>query len=176
MGRQPLAGENIRFNVLPNTALVAAGVGTGAIHFDARLNNVGNITITSAGIILGRGNPGRGANVIGDGLSFVGGPAISNVSSKSITVYNTNIIAGGGATGRQWFGPNGKGYQWEYQAAAGGGIGQHGGRGDCPTYVEYRWNAGKKVYNNEERVSAGVPGRAGVAGSGNVVVNDPNLT
>lgn len=99
MGRQPLVGENIRFNVLPNTALVATDVGTGAIHFDARLNNVGNITITSAGIILGRGNPGRGANVIGDGLSFVGGPAISNVSSKSITVYNTNIIAGGGGGG-----------------------------------------------------------------------------
>lgn len=95
----------------------------------------------------------------------------SHLSSGSAT-----LTQGGGATGRQWFGPNGKGYQWEYQAAAGGGIGQHGGRGDCPVYVEYRWNKGKYVYNNEERVSAGVPGRAGTAGNWNVVVNDPNLT
>lgn len=94
----------------------------------------------------------------------------SKLSGGSATFWE-----GGAVAGRQWFGPNGKGYQWEYEPGRGGGIGQHGNWGDCPLYIGYYWNSGKKVYTQEERISASAPGRAGAAASWNTVVNDPNL-
>lgn len=55
---------------------------------------------------------------------------------------------------------------------------KYGTRGQCPLYVEYRWNAGVYTYNEAERVSASVPGKAGYKTSAfdtNIII-DTSLT
>lgn len=97
VGRAPLVGENISFNVGPNTALVATSTSVGALHFDTRFNNVGSLTVSNRGIVLGRG--GTGTDVGSNNRGNPGGTAIVNLSTKPVTVYNTNLVAGGGNGG-----------------------------------------------------------------------------
>lgn len=96
-GRAPRAGEHVYWYVPANTAVVATSTAVGGLHFDERWNVVGKITIENHGIVLGRG--GEGTNVGSNNSGREGGTAIVNLSTITLDILNTNIIAGGGRGG-----------------------------------------------------------------------------
>lgn len=99
IGRAPFAGENISFNVGSSTALVATNTSVGALHFDNRFNNVGSLTLSNSGIVLGHGKRGRGPSEVANQEDLRGGAALLNTSSITINTTNSGIIAGGGGGG-----------------------------------------------------------------------------
>lgn len=190
--------SNIRLNTIGNGTLLggggAGGAGGGLLnggttHWDLSLAEF-------YGAVGGGGAPYGGCGYTFYGNS--GDPICPTKWSRTMTRsagrrigdtgtygYNSKwsassatINTGGSVVGNQTYGPNGKGYRWNYTPGAGGAPGQHGTRAQCPLYIEYRWKSGVYTYNDAERVSASVPGRSGYKTSGfdtNIII-DTNLT
>lgn len=189
---------SIRLNIIGNGSLLggggAGGAGGGLLNNAWTHSDLGLAPFSGA--VGGGGAPygGMGYTFYGSSgdpvcptrwtrsISRTAGRRLGDTGSNGYyskwSAGSATYSAGGAVVGNQTFGPNGKGYRWNYTPGAGGGMGQHGTRGQCTLYVEYRWNAGMYTYNEAERVSASVPGRAGYKTSAfdtNIII-DTSLT
>lgn len=99
-GRLPNADEKIILTIPPMWAFVGSNESTPGITIDTRLNNVNSIRIENNGMIAGKGGNGAGGDTSGGrGLSPTdGGTGIKNTSNITVTVYNSNILSGGGGS------------------------------------------------------------------------------
>lgn len=112
--------------------------------------------------------------------TFTAGRRLGDTGStgyrSKLSAASASLTTPGAATGRYQYGPDGKGYHFDYQPASGGNYGVNGNRGTTYTYVDYRWvNNSRNYYTETEKLSASVPGGAGLSIVQGAIITDNDL-
>lgn len=174
---------NMRVNVIGNGILSggggSGGNGGGLLSIGMTHWDLGSLA-TYYGAYGGGGAPYGGCIYHHDGAtsdpvcpvayrrvgSVTGGRRLGDTGTYGMR----SLYSGGGATLTQGgsvgprfqFGPNGKGYHFDFTPGVGGGIGQRGQTGSTPIYKEYRWSSNTVyTFTAEERTAASAPGPSG---------------
>lgn len=174
---------NMRVNVIGNGVLAggggSGGNGGGLLSIGMTHWDLGSLA-TYYGAYGGGGAPYGGCIYHHDGAtsdpvcpvayrrvgSVTGGRRLGDTGTygmRSLYSGGSATLTQGGSVGPRFqFGPNGKGYHFDFTPGVGGGIGQRGQAGSTPIYKEYQWSPNKVyTFTAEERTATSAPGPSG---------------